>query len=77
MLVRIFHVLFVLIAAHQIAGKLVKEQVTLTWEVGAPNGQPRELIKLNGQFPGPTFVWDEDDDIEVRTRRLCSLVWIQ
>ncbi|ORY10495.1 conidial pigment biosynthesis oxidase Arb2/brown2 [Clohesyomyces aquaticus] len=46
-------------------GKLVKHDLTLSWEVGAPNGQPRELIKVNGQFPGPSLVWDEDDDVEV------------
>ncbi|CEO58348.1 Putative Gip1 [Penicillium brasilianum] len=23
------------------------------------------MIKMNGDFPGPSFVWDEDDDIEV------------
>ncbi|KAL1953848.1 hypothetical protein VTO42DRAFT_2108 [Malbranchea cinnamomea] len=45
--------------------KLVQEELTLTWSVGAPNGQPREMIFMNGEFPGPTFMWDEDDDIEV------------
>lgn len=48
-----------------VAGKHVRHEMTLTWELGAPNGQVREMIKMNGQFPGPTFVWDEDDDVEV------------
>ncbi|KAJ5967103.1 conidial pigment biosynthesis oxidase Arb2/brown2 [Penicillium viridicatum] len=48
-----------------ISATVVKEELTLTWETGAPNGQPREMIRMNGQFPGPTFVWDEDDDVEV------------
>nr|QNT61264.1 laccase [Chrysosporium merdarium] len=45
--------------------KLVREEIVLTWEVAAPNGQSREVIKVNGQLPGPTFRWDEDDDVEV------------
>lgn len=45
--------------------KTVKETLRITWEEGAPNGQARELIYTNGQFPSPTLVWDEDDDIEV------------
>ncbi|KAM5436482.1 Glc7p regulatory subunit [Microsporum ferrugineum] len=53
------------IAAREAAAKLVQEELTLTWSLGAPNGQPREMIFMNGQFPGPTFVWDEDDDVEV------------
>lgn len=47
------------------AGKLIREEITLTWDLGAPNGHVREMIKMNGGFPGPSFVWDEDDDIEV------------
>ncbi|KAM5448440.1 Glc7p regulatory subunit [Microsporum canis] len=53
------------IAAREAAAKLAQEELTLTWSLGAPNGQPREMIFMNGQFPGPTFVWDEDDDVEV------------
>lgn len=37
----------------------------LTWEVGAPNGQQREMIFVNGQFPGPPLVIDEGDDVTV------------
>lgn len=47
------------------AGRLIQEEMTLTWDLGAPNGHVREMIKVNGDFPGPSFVWDEDDDIEV------------
>jgi FtsP/CotA-like multicopper oxidase with cupredoxin domain len=49
-----------------VSGKVVKHEMTLTWEVGAPNGQAREMVKMNGQFPGPSLIWDEDDDIEVQ-----------
>lgn len=58
-------VLFVFLLVTDVCAKHLKHELTLTWEIGAPNGQPREVIKMNGQFPGPTFVWDEDDDIEV------------
>lgn len=57
--------LFVLACSRLVATKLIKEELTLTWDLASPNGQYRELIKINGQFPGPTFVWDEDDNIEV------------
>lgn len=45
--------------------KTVYETLRITWEEGAPNGQSRELIHTNGQFPSPTLVWDEGDDVEV------------
>ncbi|KHN93909.1 Cupredoxin [Metarhizium album ARSEF 1941] len=45
--------------------KTVRETLRITWEEGAPNGQQRELIYINGRFPGPNLVWDEDDDVEV------------
>lgn len=48
-----------------IVAKLVREEITLTWDLGAPNGHVREMIKMNDDFPGPHFTWDEDDDIEV------------
>ena len=55
-----------------IAAKLVREEFTLTWDLGAPNGHAREMIKMNDEFPGPYFLWDEDDDIEVNRTILCS-----
>ncbi|TWU70898.1 hypothetical protein ED733_001766 [Metarhizium rileyi] len=45
--------------------RTVRETLRITWEEGAPNGQSRELIHTNGQFPSPTLVWDEGDDVEV------------
>lgn len=48
-----------------VASALVKKDWTITWEPGAPNGQERDMIKINNQFPGPTILCDEDDDIEV------------
>jgi FtsP/CotA-like multicopper oxidase with cupredoxin domain len=48
-----------------VTSALVKKDWTITWEPGAPNGQERNMIKINGQFPGPTILCDEEDDIEV------------
>ena len=36
--------------------RLVRYRMKLTWEVGAPNGVPREMIKINGGFPGPNII---------------------
>ncbi|KXH68537.1 hypothetical protein CSAL01_02194 [Colletotrichum salicis] len=47
------------------AGALFQRDWVTTWEVGAPNGQERQMIKINGQFPGPAIICDEDDDIEI------------
>lgn len=43
----------------------VKYDFTLTWEMGAPAGVSRYMIKNNGQFPGPTMMLNEDDNVEV------------
>lgn len=44
---------------------VVRHQFTITWEVGAPNGIAREMIKINGGFPGPNIIANEGDDVEV------------
>lgn len=63
---RLARVLLVATALQSTAwAKTVKETLRFTWESGAPNGQEREFIHTNGQFPSPTFVWDEDDDVEI------------
>jgi Multicopper oxidase len=60
------HCYIVLLSLFSISSsKLVREVLTLTWEEGAPDGQARDMVKMNGQFPGPQFYWDEGDDIEV------------
>lgn len=43
----------------------VTHTLTLTWETGAPDGQSREMIFTNGQFPAPALTFDEGDDVEV------------
>jgi hypothetical protein len=43
----------------------VKKDLVITWEQDAPNGQTRYMIKTNGQYPGPSLIFNEDDDVEV------------
>lgn len=38
----------------------------LTWEIGAPDGIEREMVFVNGEFPGPALVANQGDDIMVR-----------
>jgi hypothetical protein len=40
-------------------------ELDLTWEKGAPDGNARDMIFMNGQFPGPHLVVDQGDDVEV------------
>ena len=44
----------------------VKQSLTLTWELGNPDGHQRELVKVNGSMPGPELRFDEGDAVEVR-----------
>ncbi|KAF2465641.1 uncharacterized protein BDR25DRAFT_295302 [Lindgomyces ingoldianus] len=37
----------------------------LTWKIGAPDGYEREMIFINGQFPGPTLEIDQGDWVEI------------
>ena len=49
--------------------KSVYFPLTLTWETGAPDGNPRQLVYMNGQFPGPQLNLHLGDYVEVRTIR--------
>ena len=40
-------------------------EINLTWEIRAPDGQPRYVILSNGQFPGPRLNMNYGDDVEV------------
>lgn len=46
--------------------KNVHFDIDLTWQKGAPNGNTREMIFMNGQFPGPELRLEQGDDVEVR-----------
>lgn len=42
-----------------------KFELTLTWEKHAPDGFEREMILVNGQFPGPLLELNQGDDVEI------------
>lgn len=50
---------------HDGHGRVVKKTFDITWKTGNPNGNPRKLTHVNGQFPGPDLILDEDDWVEV------------
>ncbi len=39
--------------------------LTLTWEEHAPDGFSREMILVNGQFPGPLLEINQGDEVWV------------
>lgn len=43
----------------------VQFSLDLTWQRGAPDGVERDMIFVNDQFPGPTLVLDEGDEVTV------------
>jgi len=45
--------------------KQVNFDLNLTWQKGAPDGNLREMIFMNDQFPGPELRLDQGDDVEV------------
>ena len=55
---------FLTFAAHSLC-KHVNFAVTLTWGPGSPDGQTRNMIFTNNQFPGPQLLLDYGDDVEV------------
>lgn len=38
----------------------------ITWSSGAPDGNTRNMFKINGGFPGPKLEVTEGDNVEVR-----------
>ena len=40
-------------------------ELDLTWETFAPDGNPREMVLMNGQFPGPQLNLHYGDNVEV------------
>lgn len=45
--------------------KQVNFDLDLTWQKGAPDGNLREMIFMNDQFPGPELRLEQGDDVEV------------
>ncbi|KAJ5374028.1 Multicopper oxidase type 2 [Penicillium concentricum] len=42
-----------------------KFELNLTWDTKAPDGVERQQALINGQFPGPSLIFDEGDNVEV------------
>ncbi len=42
-----------------------KFELSLTWETYNADGLPREMILVNGQFPGPVLEMNQDEEIEI------------
>ncbi|KAJ5099639.1 Multicopper oxidase type 2 [Penicillium argentinense] len=45
--------------------KQVHFDLDLTWQKGAPDGNVRDMVFMNEQFPGPELRLSEGDDVEV------------
>lgn len=40
-------------------------RLELTWELGSPDGFEREMIFINGQYPGPLLEIQQDEWVEI------------
>jgi len=58
-----------------VSAKTVVFPVTLTWAKGAPDGFSRDMIFMNGQFPGPELNIDEGDAVEVSCASIQRLIF--
>ena len=56
---------FVVLLSTLSFGRVVQFSLDLTWETYAPDGNPRQMVLMNGQFPGPQLNLDYGDDVEV------------
>ena len=59
--------LFLLVASFIVTASCrhVHFPLHLTWEKGAPDGNLRDMIYVNGQFPGPELRLHYGDSVEV------------
>jgi FtsP/CotA-like multicopper oxidase with cupredoxin domain len=44
--------------------------LTLTWDQFDPDGISRDMIRINGQFPGPVIEVNEGDEVWVTVQNL-------
>lgn len=51
----------------------VHYNLDLTWDTGAPNGVEREMIFINGRFPGPPLIMKQGDEITVGRRCIFAI----
>ncbi|KAK2747866.1 hypothetical protein FQN55_004743 [Onygenales sp. PD_40] len=56
---------FLLTFAVTVWSKTVSYQLELTWEQHSPDGFLRDMILINGQFPGPRLEMDQGDEVDV------------
>jgi FtsP/CotA-like multicopper oxidase with cupredoxin domain len=52
-------------AANPLTAPTRKFEWTLSWEKYDPDGFSRDLILINGKFPGPKLELNEGDDVEI------------
>jgi FtsP/CotA-like multicopper oxidase with cupredoxin domain len=45
-------------------------KLELTWRKGAPDGHERDMIFINGQYPGPLLDIRQDDWVEIEVVNL-------
>lgn len=64
MILQVFPFILVYII-HWAQSACVEYTLDLSWESGSPNGNTREMIFVNGQFPGPPLILNEGDDVTV------------
>ena len=69
MFIKHFSAFWLLSAATRSLSAKVHFEIDLTWAPGAPDGQSRNLIYTNGQFPAPQLTLDYGDDVVVGTCR--------
>ena len=56
---------------HYVQTADVQYTMDLTWDIGAPDGNPRKMVLNNGGFPGPELRLDEGDNVKVGCK-VCS-----
>jgi hypothetical protein len=52
----------------------VRFDLDVTWAAGAPDGNQRQMILMNNQFPGPQLTLNHGDYVQVRDYNTCSPV---
>jgi FtsP/CotA-like multicopper oxidase with cupredoxin domain len=41
-------------------------EIHASWTMGAPDGNRRQMITVNNQFPGPQLTLNQGDQVQVR-----------
>jgi hypothetical protein len=51
--------------------RTVKKTLTVASKIASPNGNARQVVHVNNQFPAPDLFFDEDDHVEVSRAYNC------